>query len=204
MKRIILFAISLSVICIVSCNKDNNDTPPPVKGEFFKLVSITATNLRSPTMHSYTNIVIDSVNNTIILKNRDDYNRDSSIETYHYNNNNQLVLYEHEDTYNNLYISRMEFVRNANGELTKVLSQYKNGLMPSSEGICRNEKRGDTTIITFIDSTHKHKQYYQDAEDYYQVAITNNNRIEYYKSYRKKQAGLTVQWTNLLMMLVVI
>jgi hypothetical protein len=83
----------------------------------------------------------------------------------------------------------MQFVRDADGRLTKVLSEYKDGLMTSSEGIFKYDKRGDTTLITFIDSARKHRYGYSDAQDYYQVALLNNNRISYYKTYSMATPG---------------
>jgi hypothetical protein len=82
----------------------------------------------------------------------------------------------------------MEFVRDANGPITKVLSGYKNSLMATSEGTCKYEKRGDTTLITYLDSAKKHTQNYPDAQDYYQVALLND-KIAYYKNFVIKSAG---------------
>jgi hypothetical protein len=189
MKSIFFIFCSLACLLLFSCNKnddDNNDNPPANTREWFKLkTKIRATAFNgNPSSSDSTSIVIDSANNKIIFK---EYgtgsgSKDSSTETFSYNSKNQLVLYEHVDTYDRLYISRMEFVRDANGQVTKVLSGYKNGLMATSEGTLKYDKRGDTTFITFLDSAKKHPQGYQDAQDFYQVALLNN-RVVYAKQY---------------------
>lgn len=76
-----------------------------------------------------TSIIIDSTNNKIVLKGYTTYigDKDTSVETFTYNSNYQLVLYEHADTYDQFFITRMQFVRDADGRLTKVLSEYKDG-----------------------------------------------------------------------------
>jgi hypothetical protein len=113
---------------------------------------------------------------------------DTSLETFTYNSQNQLVLYEKVDTYDYLYINRMEFVRDGNGKVTKVLSDYGHGLKPTSEGLVNYDKRGDTTFITFIDSTAKHPQGYPDAQDFYLVGLVND-KVVYYKSYGMQTPG---------------
>lgn len=55
-------------------------------------------------------------------------------------------------------------------------------MMTSSEGICKYDIRGDTTLITFMDSARKHRYGYSDAQDYYQVALLNNNMVWFRRS----------------------
>jgi hypothetical protein len=190
MKCIYCVLFSLFVL-FVSCNKNDNDNdnPPPATREWFKLKTITGISLQNgnPYRNDSTSIIIDSANNKIIFKRYDSY-KDTSTETYTYNSKYQLELYEHVDTYDRLYISRMQFVRNADGQLTKVLSEYKNSLMATSEGTFRYDKRGDTTFITFLDSAQKHPQGYPDAQDYYQVALVGNRAV-YSKEYSIKSTG---------------
>ena len=195
MKCIYCVLFSLFVL-FVSCNKnddDNKDNDPPVTTrEWFKLNTIIQNTVRNGNFSSNdsTSIIIDSTNNKIVLKGyTPTIYKDTSVETFTYNSNYQLVLYEHADTYDQFFITRMQFVRDADGRLTKVLSEYKDGLMASSEGICKYDKRGDTTLITFIDSARKHRYGYSDAQDYYQVALLNNNRIAYYKRYSMGTPG---------------
>ncbi|OQP66251.1 hypothetical protein A3860_12160 [Niastella vici] len=190
MKSKLLYLAGLVCIFLIACNKSDssNDTnnPPAVTRDWFKLKTILKTTFNKTAFYSgdSTDVQIDSVNNKIILKQYGLAKRsnDTSIQTFTYNSNNQLVLYEHIDAYTDLYISRMEFVRNANGQVTKVLSQYKNGVMASSEGTVTYDKRGDTTFITFLDSAHKHTSYYEDGQDYYQQALVNN-KVVYIKSF---------------------
>jgi hypothetical protein len=189
MKSIFFIFSSLICVLLFSCNKnddDNNDNPPATTREWFKLKTKLRTTTRNGSFASSDSIdiVIDSVNNKIIFK---QYGvgvswKDSSTETFSYDSKYRLVLYEHVDTYSELYISRMEFVRDANGQVTKVLSGYKNGLMTTSEGALKYDKRGDTTFITYLDSAKKHPQGYPDAQDFYQVALLNN-RVVYTKRY---------------------
>src|SRR5687768_16464433 len=54
--------------------------------------------------------------------------------------------------------------------------------MANSDGSVKYDKRGDTTFITYLDSAQKHPEGYQDAQDYYQVALLNN-RVAYVKQY---------------------
>lgn len=191
MKRSYLFLLGLVGILFFSCNKndDNNDDndPPATPREWFKLKTILNTRVSSgsSTYRDSTDIQIDSVKNKIVFK---QYGQDTSTEVYTYNSKYQLELYEHIDTYDRLYISRMQFVRNADGQLTKVLSEYKNSLIATSEGTVKYDKRGDTTFITFLDSVRKHPQGYPDAQDYYQVALIND-RIVYSKDYAIKSTG---------------
>jgi hypothetical protein len=193
MKHNYFFLLGLIGMLFFSCNKndDNNDdnNPPAIAREWFKLKTITGISLRNanPYRSDSTSIIIDSANNKIIFKRYDSY-KDTSTETYTYNSKYQLELYEHVDTYDRLYISRMQFVRNADGQLTKVLSEYKNSLMATSEGTFKYDKRGDTTFITFLDSAKKHPEGYPDAQDYDQVALVDN-RVAYSKNYSIKSAG---------------
>lgn len=177
----------------MSCNKNNDNNPASTGRDWFKLKTVLGSSLYNGTTLTHsdsTSIEIDSFHNKIILKeySTNSGSKDTSIETYTYDNSYKLVLYEHVDTYNYLYISRMEFVRDANGQVIKVLSGYKNSLLANSEGTCKYEKRGDTTLITYLDSTKKHTQGYPDAQDYYQVALLND-KIAYYKSFVIKSAG---------------
>jgi hypothetical protein len=73
----------------------------------------------------------------------------------------------------------MNFVRDANGQVTKVLSGYKNGLMAISEGAITYDKRGDTTFITYLDSARKHPDGYSDAQDYWQVALVGAKLVSH-------------------------
>jgi hypothetical protein len=72
----------------------------------------------------------------------------------------------------------MQFVRNANGEVEKVLSQYKNGLVASSVGIVKYRKSLGVTTITYIDSTLKNPSGSSDARDHYQVRLINDRVID--------------------------
>ena len=193
MKSIYCFLFSLFVL-FVSCKKNDNDNdnPPPATREWFKLqtkINTTQYTTGIPYRDS-SSIGIDSANKKIIIKEYSSSSggKDSSTETYTYNNDYQLVLYEHVDTYDYLFISRMEFVRDANGQVTKVLSGYKNGLMASSEGFVKYDKRGDTTLITYLDSAKKHPNGYPDAQDFYQVALVGEKMV-YHKDFPIKTAG---------------
>jgi YD repeat-containing protein len=194
MKSNFFYLCSLICILLISCNKNDsdNDTPPVTTRDWFKLKTklMTSTRNGSPYSNDSTSIEIDSVNNKIVFKRIGIYSgtKDTTVDTYTYNSNNQLVLYEHVTDYYELYISRMQFVRDANGQVTKVLSEYKNGLMASSEGSVKYDKRGDTTFITYLDSAKKHKQNYYDGQDYYQVGLLGN-RIVYSKSYSLSTPG---------------
>jgi YD repeat-containing protein len=194
MKSNFLYLGSLIGILLFSCNKSDNDNnnPPAPARDWFKLKTVLYNSLYngSPNSNDSTSIEIDSTNNKIVFKQygSNSSGKDTSVETYTYNSNYQLVLYEHVDTYDRLYISRMEFVRDANGQLTKVLSGYKNGLMANSEGSVKYDKRGDTTFITYLDSAKKHPQGYPDAQDFYQVALLNN-KVVYQKDLAIKSTG---------------
>lgn len=189
MKRSYFFLFSLIGLLLLSCNKsDNNDDNPPAPArEWFKLKTIIGNTLRDGSYYSKdsTSIIIDSTNNKIIFKRYASY---PSTETYTYNSNYKLELYEKVSTYDRLYISRMQFVRNADGQLTKVLSEYKNSLLASSEGTFKYDKRGDTTFITFLDSAQKHPQGYPDAQDFYQVGFLND-RVVSRRVYPIKSTG---------------
>lgn len=196
MKRICWAFFTLSVL-IISCNKndDNNDdnNPPANTRDWFKFKTFMYSSSYSNGSKYYnrdsTEITIDSTNNKLVFRNYSSRTTsgnaiysDSSVETYTYDGQNKLVLYEKTSNYDQLYINRMEFVRDASGKLVKVLSAYKNGLMSTSEGTVSYDKRGDTTFVTFLDSTRKHKDIYRDAQDFYQAGIVND-RVVYYKSY---------------------
>lgn len=193
MKPSNLFLVSLICISLFSCNKNDNndDNPPATSREWFKLKTITGNSLRNGSYYSnYSiNIIIDSANNKIVFKEytTSTSSKDSSVDTYTYNSQYQLELYEQVSSYDRLYISRMQFLRNADGQLTKVLSEYKNGLMATSEGTFKYDKRGDTTFITFLDSARKHPEGYPDAQDFYQVGLLNN-RVVSSISYNIKSA----------------
>ncbi|HEX6431453.1 MAG TPA: hypothetical protein VF008_27365 [Niastella sp.] len=195
MKCIYCVLFSLFVL-FISCNKndDNNDNPPLATREWFKLKTLLYTSQYSSNGSYYyrdsTEIVIDSANNKIFFREIEGTSSgmDTSLETFTYNSKNQLVLYEKVDTYDYLYISRMEFVRDASGQVTKVLSGYGHGLKPSSEGLVNYDKRGDTTFITYIDSARKHPQGYSDAQDFYQVGLVSD-KVVYYKSYSMSTPG---------------
>jgi hypothetical protein len=194
MKSIYCVLFSLFVL-FVSCNKhdNDNDNPPPESRGWFKLKTLQYSSQYSNGNYSYrdsTEIVIDSANNRIFFRTIEGppSNMDTSLETFTYNSQNQLVLYEKVDTYDYLYINRMEFVRDGNGKVTKVLSDYGHGLKPTSEGLVNYDKRGDTTFITFIDSTAKHPQGYPDAQDFYLVGLVND-KVVYYKSYGMQTPG---------------
>jgi hypothetical protein len=194
MKSIYCALLGLFVITI-SCNKndDNNDNPPPANNrEWFKLKTLLYSSEGTSKYWDSTEIEIDSVNNKITFRELEGLvpNMDTSMTIFTYNSQNQLVLYQHFDTYDQFYISRMEFVRDAiTGQLTMVLSQYKDGKMPKSEGIVRYDKRGDTTFVTFIDSTKKHRYGYTDAQDFYQVGLVNG-KVVYNKDYSVAVPGM--------------
>ena len=202
MKSIYLALMGLCCV-IISCNKndDNNDNPPANTREWFKLKTKLYSSVQNNGSRVYkdsTEIVIDSANNKLVFKsysNNSNLYIDTTIETFTYNSQNQLVLYEHVDTYDQLYITRMEFVRDADGKVTKVLSQYKDGKMASSEGLVKYDKRGDTTFVTFIDSTQKHKNGYSDARDFYITGLVND-KVVYYKEYSTASAKLDSSQTR--------
>lgn len=203
MKNSFLFLFGLQCILLVACSKtndDNTNNPPAIPRDWFKLKTQVFKSNNATTgnalVYDSTEVAIDSANNKVILRNYSIsgngavvYYKDTSVETFTYNGNNQLVEYEHSDTYNQFFITNMRFERDANGQVTKVVSQYKDGLMNSSEGIVRYNKNGDTTFVTFTDSTKKHRQGYSDAQDYYQVAILKDHKIAYYKNYNFPGAG---------------
>jgi hypothetical protein len=199
MKRIYCALVGLFVITI-SCNKndDNNDNPPAANRDWFKLKTLlNSTNYSNGTFYykDSTEIIIDSPGNKVVFRQYglksnggSGFYKDTSVETYSYDDQNRLVLYEHTDNYDRLFISRMEFVRDANGKVVKVLSGYKNGLMATSEGLVKYDKRGDTTFVTYIDSTRKHPQGYYDAQDYYTVGLVKE-KLVYYKYYSLSTPG---------------
>lgn len=184
----VLFAV------FISCNKthDDNDNPPANSRDWFKFKTLLYSSQQSNGSYSFrdsTDIIIDSAHNKLIFKSYGRqstggsvYNTDTTVETFTYDGQNRLTLYEKVSNYYQLYISRMEFVRDGSGKLIKVLSSYKNGLMASSEGTVKYDKRGDTTFVTFLDSTLKHPNKYSDAQDFYQVGLLNDN-VVYYKDY---------------------
>jgi hypothetical protein len=183
----IYWALFVFSVLFISCNKndDNNDNPPANTREWFKLKTILYNSkYSSGGYRDTTEIIIDSANNKIIFREIEGNlsNLDTSLAVFSYNSQNQLVLYEKTDTYDYLYISRMEFVRDADGKVTKVLSGYGHGLKPTSEGSVNYDKRGDTTFITYIDSTRKHPQGYTDAQDYYTIGQVSD-KVVYYKRY---------------------
>lgn len=187
-------------VTLVSCNKndDNNDNPPPVTRDWFKLKTLLYSSQYSDGSYYYrdsTEIIIDSPNNKIVFRGyglksngAGGFYKDTSVETYTYDNQNRLVLYEHTDNYDRLFISRMEFVRDAEGKMVKVLSGYKNGLMATSEGSVKYDKRGDTTFVTYIDSSLKHPQGYSDAQDYYTIGLVKD-KLVFYKYYSLATPG---------------
>ena len=192
MTRLIMAVSGFLVLLIVGCKKDgsnspNNPTTTPRNYSKLKTFKTSITQRGSLMYNDSISIKIDSVNNKIIIT-AIDGTKDTSVITYTYNSNNQLVLYEQTSNYNSLYISKMQFVRDANGQLSKVESEYKNGLMATSEGVCRYDKRGDTTFVTFIDSTQKHPYGYPDGNDYYQVGLYNN-KLVFQKWYSKGNGG---------------
>lgn len=198
MKHLYLALMGLSVF-FISCNKnddnndDNNDNPPANSRDWFKLKTFMSSSTYNNGSKYYyrdsTEITIDSANNKLVFRNYGSRTTsgnaiysDSSVETYTYDGQNKLALYEKVSNYDRLYISRMEFVRDASGKLIKVLSAYKNGLMPTSEGTVKYDKRGDTTLVTFLDSARKHPDIYRDAQDFFQAGIVND-KVVYYKDY---------------------
>ena len=187
--------ISLVFILFVSCGKKDkiDDKPPtptpeaPATWEWFKLTGVERISLFQ---NSYTHRLRDSIEielntakNEIVLRkntfshNGTGYDRNTSVETFTYNSNHQLVLYQHTNSYNDFSIARMEFVRNANGEVEKVLSQYKNGLVAASEGIVKYKRSLGATTITYIDSTSKRSGGNSDAQDHYEVKLVNGRVV---------------------------
>jgi hypothetical protein len=195
-RNFLLFAGLMSLL-LFSCHKngpDNNnntsntdttgninDTINPPAHNWFKLKTIISNTkyLNSTlTKQDSTDITLDSVNKKITIKRYNVFSsyKDTTIETYAYNSNYQLTTYECTKNSSQLYISYMNFVRDANGQVTKVLSGYKNGLIALSEGAVKYDKRGDTTFITYLDSTRKDPQYYT-GRDFYTVALLNGKLI---------------------------
>jgi hypothetical protein len=189
-RNFLVFAGLLSLL-LFSCHKngpDNNDDPntndtttnPPAR-TWFKLKTIVGSKVsltNSYYTRDSTEILIDSINKKVIFKNYNSstYVKDTSTITYTYNSNYQLTLYERATSYNGFYMNRMEFVRDASGQVTKVISGYNNGLMATSEGSVKYDKRGDTTFITYLDSVRKHSSYY-DGQDYFQVALVGGKTV---------------------------
>jgi hypothetical protein len=191
MTRFMMAVLGFLILLIVSCKKDNSNSPnnptPPRDYSKLKTFKSNITQRGSVVYSDSTSIKIDSVNNKIIVTTIDG-SKDTSVATYTYNSNNQLVLYEQNSNYYSLYISKMQFIRDANGQLSQVLSEYKHGLMATSTGVCKYDKRGDTTFITFIDSTQKHPYGYPDANDYYQVGVSGGQLV-YQKWFSKGSGG---------------
>lgn len=187
------FFVSLLFVLFVSCGKKDklDDTPPtpapPAAWEWFRLSGVERISLFQNSykhrLRDSIEIILNSAKNEIVFQknsfsyNGAGYDKDTSIETYTYNSNHQLVLYEHTNSYNDFSITRMEFVRNANGEVERVLSKYKNGLVASSEGIVKYQKNFGVTTITYIDSTLKNPLGGSDARDHYQVKLINDRVV---------------------------
>jgi len=182
-RNFLILAGFISLLLFSSCHKsnDSNPTDPPVSHTWFKLKTITD-NAKYPNSsfinQDSTEIVLDSVNRKITLKYYSKFSSylDTVITTYTYNSNYQLVSYESTASYKDMYISSMIFVRDATGQVTKVQSAYKNGLIATSEGAVKYDKRGDTTFVTYLDSVRKDPQYY-DGRDFYTVALLNGKLI---------------------------
>lgn len=185
MKLSCLFFISFIILFIFSCKKDHSETPPEPEVGYSKLKKITTTsNERGGTTVNIYEIEIDSINNKIFTKNYFN-NSDTLFAAFTYNSHDQLELYEAKGGNTRIYLTRMEFIRDANGQLTKVLSEYNNkGIVEKSEGICQYEKNRDTTFVTFIDSSNKR---YSDEIDWYQAGLIKN-RIVYYKEFGNRGA----------------
>lgn len=188
MKSIYLALMGLCVL-IISCNKNdnNNENPPANTRDWFGLKTVVYTSYANGSIYNNsdsTEITIDSANNKVVFRSYGIQNiyKDTSVETFTYDGQNKLVLYEKVSNYDRLYISRMQFIRDASGKVVKILSGYKNGLMATSEGSVKYDKRGDTTFVTYLDSTLKHPEKYTDAQDFYQVGIVND-RVVYEKTY---------------------
>ncbi|OQP38861.1 hypothetical protein A4H97_19320 [Niastella yeongjuensis] len=189
MNRCLLVFASLMCLVLFSCHKsglsDNDNTNPndtiPADRTWFKLKTIVSSRV-SATNSYYAKdsmeISIDSVNRKVICKdyNSSTYTRDTATTTFTYNSNYQLALYENVTSYRGFDISRMEFVRDASGQVAKVISGYKNGLVATSEGSVKYDKRGDTTFITYLDSVKKNPGYY-DGQDYFQVALVGGKPV---------------------------
>ncbi|MBO9204151.1 MULTISPECIES: hypothetical protein [Niastella] len=194
MNRYLLIFSGVISLLLFSCHKidlgnnDNINDATKIKASlftpvrsWFKLRSIAGTSkyARSSTIYKDSaDIAIDSVNNKIVIKRYYGTNySDSATETYSYNSDYQLTLYECTKNYDQLYISRMEFQRDSIGQVTKVVSGYQNSLIATSEGPVTYVKRGDTTFITYLDSAKKHLQSYYDGQDFYTVALLNGKLI---------------------------
>ena len=204
MKTSYCILFSFLFVLFGSCHKpdDNNDViappPPPQTWEWFKLMRVERITKLPNSYQEYhrdsIEIALDSVRNKIVFRkysfhfNGINYDKDTSVETFTYNSGHQLVLYEHNDSDDQLFISRMEFVRNPEGEVTKVLSQYNNGLMAGSEGIVTYRKFLNTIFITYVDSSRKHRLGYSDAQDYYQVGVVRN-KVVYRTDYSMATSG---------------
>src|SRR5689334_19002135 len=116
MKSIYLALMGLFLL-VISCNKnddDNNDNPPANSNtrDWFKLKTVVYSSIANGSSYNNsdsTEIVIDSVNNKIVFRSYgiQGVNKDTSVETYTYDGQNKLVLYEKISNYNRLYISRM-------------------------------------------------------------------------------------------------
>lgn len=196
-----LLLVSALALAVVACTKTSSDTseanpdpttptnpetptnPTTPARNYFKLKTIKYRALSGSQVanNNTTSISIDSTNNKITLNKYDSLTSIRIIETYTYNDNNQLTLFESSRSNNVFYISRMEFVRNNNGELTSVNSTYKNGLVATSTGTVKYEKKQDTTFITFSDATQKVADDGTSANDYTITAIVNN-KIVYRKT----------------------
>src|SRR5689334_14884789 len=150
MRSCFLF-FSLFCVFVISCRKDHHNDPQPSAPAWFTLKHIVTTTTENDNYRSRDSVAIevDSVNNKIIFRKYEGLASASpvSTETYTYDSNRQLILFEKKDLQDIYSITRLEFVRDAYGRVVKVLSDYNRGLMARSEGAVTYDKRGDTTFI---------------------------------------------------------
>lgn len=177
------YLAGLLVLAVISCkkDKDDNETETPTTYEVSKLKTIRTKTLNTSQQivaSSTTSISVDSVSNKTTLITYDSINNITTTDTYTYNSKHQLLLFERASNRTDLYISRMEFSRNSDGQLTKVNSSYINGKVATSEGTVQYQKKQDTTFVTFIDSTYKSNNPYDiGGTDYYKLAFVNNRVV---------------------------
>lgn len=191
MRSFFLFIIALSVLFILSCKKDHsgNETPPEPEPEtetgFSKLKKITETYWykgRDKSESTY-EINYDSANNKVAVKIVSAPNK--YISTYSYNSADQLIQYEETPINTTQQYYRMNFVRDGNGQLIKVLSErYNNGISEASEGICQYTKEQDTSFVTFIDTAKQNWEMYR-------IGMINNRIVSSINYFHNSNSTIT-------------
>jgi hypothetical protein len=181
-----LLLFCIFCVLIISCKKNGNDDPQLPAPSWFTLKNIVTTATEYGTLRSRDSIdiQIDSMKNKITFQKftLQVPDRPRLTETYTYNSDSQLVLFESPNTDIANGITRMEFVRDANGRVVKVLSNYNRGPVFSTEGTVTYDKNGDTTFITYIDTAFQDFPNFNFGKDYYRVGLVNN-RVVYKKTY---------------------